>query len=68
MKEWALNSERISGEGERSGVGLQDKGRPESVSWLKSLLQEVRASFDAPFKSDWEKKTGLHWYWSMGPL
>ena len=61
MKELALNSERILGKDEESGLGLRDKARPKSVSWLKRLLQEVRASLDAPFKSDWEKKTGLHW-------
>ena len=66
MKEWAINGDRILGTGERMGVGLRDKGRIESTSWLKYLLQEVRASFDSPFKSDSE--AGLHLYWSMGPL
>ena len=68
MKELTMSSERILGAVEKTGDGVQGKGRLESVSWLKSLLHEVKASFAAPFNSDPEKKSGLHLYWSMGPL
>jgi len=61
MKESALNSEGILGTGEELRMSIQDSVRPQSASWLKRLLKEVRASFDTLFESDWEKETGLQW-------
>jgi len=59
--EFAFDSERIFRGGEKSGIGGQDKEKPESASWWKRLLQEVRESFDAPFTSKYENETGLRW-------
>ncbi len=61
MKGSALSVGGILVVSEKAGSSSQDRSRLKSVSWLKRLSQEVRASFRAPFESDWEQKTGLHW-------
>ena len=67
MKESVPNSKAILETGEKSGVGIQNSVKPEAASWLRRLLQEVNASFDASFKPDREE-AGLRWYWNVGPL
>ncbi len=61
MKESALSVEGMLVAAEKTGAGSQDRSRSKSVSWLKRLLQEIGASLSAPFESNWEQKTGLHW-------
>jgi hypothetical protein len=61
MKKSTLTSEAISGTGEEGDIRLQDSLRLEAVSWLRRLFNEVRASFDTLFESDWEKKAGRPW-------
>jgi hypothetical protein len=63
MKDLTLREDRtLPGVAEDLGVGLQDIRRSEDVSWLERLFKELKASFNAPFQSDWENKTsGLHW-------
>ncbi len=61
MKESALSVGGILVAPEKAGPRSQDRAGLQSVSWLKLLFQEVGASFRAPFESDWEQKTGLHW-------
>jgi len=67
MKKSVLNSRGVLGTDAKSGVSLQGSMRPEAASWLRRLLQEVNASFDASFKSDREE-AGLRWYWNVEPL
>jgi hypothetical protein len=39
----------------------QDIPWAKSSSWWKHFFRRVNASFQAPFKSEWESKCGLHW-------
>ena len=68
MKEFTLTGEVITGAREKPGEGIQHVLNSESLGFWKGLLNGLKASFDAQFKSDLEKETSIHWYWSMGPL
>jgi len=58
MEEFTLTSDRIIGVREKSG---QHMLKSESLGLWKRLLNGLKASFNAPFESAWEKKAGLHW-------
>jgi len=61
MEEFTLTGDVITGVGEKVVETFQHMAKSESSGFWKSLLNELRASFNAPFESDWENKTGLHW-------
>lgn len=61
MKEITLSDDRILGMGENRSVHAQNIIGSGSVSWLKRLVGGLTENFNAPFQSDWEKKTGLQW-------
>jgi predicted secreted protein len=61
MKELTLRNEGISGAREQRGFSHQNTVGAEAVTWLMRLFKKGRASLDAVFESDWEKKTGTHW-------
>ncbi len=51
----------VSGRSEQLGARLQNVPTSKRLSWWKQLLEAVKANFNAPFQSDWENTTGLHW-------
>jgi|PlaIllAssembly_1097288.scaffolds.fasta_scaffold2433253_1 hypothetical protein len=53
--EWNL------GFGMKPGPWLQDIPTSEGSSFWKRFFKELSTSFNAPFVSDWEKKSGLPW-------
>ncbi len=59
--EFHPSADGVFGIGEKSGEYLQDRLQSGSLSWWKRFFRELRAAFDAPFQSDWERKSGLHW-------
>ena len=61
MEEFTLTSDVITGVGEKPVQGIQRMAKSLSSGFWTSLLNELKASFNVPFESDWEKKTGLHW-------
>lgn len=61
MKEFTLTGDVMTGVGEKPVEGIQHMPKSESLGVWKGLLNEFKASFNAPFESDWEKKTGMHW-------
>ncbi len=61
MKESALSMGEILAVSEKAGAGSEGRPKLTSVSWLKRLFREVGKSLSAPFESNWEQKTGLHW-------
>ena len=59
MKTLAMNDHRLFNrdeEGSRQEI-LQTK----SSSWWQRFFGKINASFEAPFKSEWDNKCGLHW-------
>ncbi len=47
---------------ENLGAGLQNIRGSEGLSWSKRILKTLKASFNAPFLSDWDNQTcGLLW-------
>ena len=61
MKEFTLTGDVMAGVREKPVEGIQHMAKSESIGFWKRLLNGLKASFNAPFKSDWEKKPGLHW-------
>ena len=61
MEEFILTGEVITGVGEKPVEKIQHMAKSESTGFWKRLFSELKASFTAPFESDWEKKAGLHW-------
>jgi len=61
MKEFTLTGDVMTGVGEKTGQTIQHILKSESLGFWKRLLNGLEASFNAPFESDWEKKTGLQW-------
>jgi len=61
MKEFSLTADVIAGAREKPVGGIQHMSKAESLGIWKRFLNGLKASFEAPFKSDLEKKPGLHW-------
>ncbi len=61
MEEFTLTGDVITGVGEKPLEGIQHMAKSGAIGFWRSLLNELKASFNAPFESDWEKKSGLHW-------
>ncbi len=61
MKEFTLNGNVMTGVREKPIEGIQRMAKSVSSGFWTSLLNELKASFNVPFESDREKKTGLHW-------
>ena len=61
MKEFTSSGIGLHGVAEKTNLGKRDISRTEPLPWWKRLHKGLEASFNAPFESDWEKKTGLHW-------
>ena len=61
MEEFSLTGGGITDVGEKSSEGIQAMLRSESLGFWKRFLSGLKASFNAPFESDWEKRTGIHW-------
>ncbi len=63
MQDLALQKDgTLPGVAEKPGAELKMIGRPESLSFLKHFFKEVTASFNAPFRSDWDNATcSLQW-------
>ncbi len=61
MEELTLTGGVITGVREKPVEKIQHMAKSESIGFWRRLLNEVKASFNAPFESDWEKKAGLHW-------
>ncbi len=61
MKEITLNNDGILGMGENPSVRTQGMVRSGWLSWAKRVIRGLIDSFNTPFQSDWEKKTGLNW-------
>ncbi len=62
MKELKLTGGVITSVGEKAVEKIQHIVKSESIGLWRRLLNEVKASFNAPFESDWEKKAGLQWH------
>jgi len=61
MTDTTLRDGRVLGFGVDRETKLQDTRSSRGGSWWKHLFEELRADFRAPFESDWETKTGMHW-------
>ncbi len=61
MKEFALTGDVITGAGEKSLVGIHHVTKSGGIPFWRRFLNEVKANFNAPFVSNWEQETGLHW-------
>ena len=61
MEDFTLSSDRILAMDEKHGIEARNMVRFESSGLWKRLYHVLKANFSAPFESDWEKKTGLHW-------
>ena len=51
----------ISGVGEKLSAGRQDIHKSAGLSFWKHLFENLRASLNASYETDWEKNTGLQW-------
>ncbi len=60
MKEITLNDRILDMDGNPS-VRTRDKVRSRGPSWAGRLVRRLITALNAPFQSDWEKKTGLKW-------
>ncbi len=61
MEELTLTGGVITSVGEKVVEKIQHRAKSESIGLWRRLFSELKASFDAPFVSDWEKNAGLHW-------
>ncbi len=61
MKEFTLTGDVITGAGEKPLEEIQHRAKSGAIGFWRRLLKELKASFDAPFESDWENKAGIHW-------
>jgi len=61
MTDITLRDGRVLGYGVDRETKLQDTRSSRGVSWWKHLFEELREGVKAPFVSDWETKTGMHW-------
>ena len=61
MEEFSLTGDVVTGAREEPGEGIQHMSKAESLGIWKRFLNGLKASFDAPFESDLERKAGLHW-------
>ncbi len=53
-----LRNEAISAIGDKQATATQ---KLQSMPWWKQFAKGLLSEFNAPFESDWEKKSGLHW-------
>ncbi len=61
MEDLTLTGGVITGAREKPLEKIQHMAKSESIGLWTGLFSDLKASFNTPFESDWEKETGLHW-------
>ncbi len=61
MKEFTSSGIGFLNVAGKTNLGEKNTSRSQSFATLKRLFEGLKASFNASFESDWEKKTGLPW-------
>ncbi len=61
MEEFTITGDVMTAARGKPVEGIQHMAKSGSLGFWKCLLNELRASFNAPFESDSEKKAGIHW-------